>query len=174
MLQHSTMKGMLALTTPQDLFSKLQHDLHRLEADPNDRYAAFDFFVTAYHLLGWLHPDSLPKDAVRDQAAAEAKATLMASQPLLFVAGHIANGSKHHTVHAAKWRHVAGFAARIPTFGNFLWVPRAWAQGAWADTRLVIELTGEAATLCGFRFIEARSAARKLLSFWEQELASSQ
>ena len=51
-------KGFIPLQTPKDLLAKLEHDLGRMEADPTDAYAAFDFFVTAEHVLDWLHPDS--------------------------------------------------------------------------------------------------------------------
>ena len=40
--------GFFALGTPADLLKKLRHDFS---------YAAFDFFVTAEHLLDWKYPD---------------------------------------------------------------------------------------------------------------------
>jgi hypothetical protein len=43
--------GFAELQTPCDLLRKLQHDISRMAADSGDSYAAFDFFVTAEHLL---------------------------------------------------------------------------------------------------------------------------
>ena len=33
------------------------HDLERMRGGPEDAYAAFDFFVTADHIVDWLLPD---------------------------------------------------------------------------------------------------------------------
>jgi hypothetical protein len=46
-------KGIFALRTAKDLFGKLEHDLVRVKKNPADSYAAFDFFVTAFHLKEW-------------------------------------------------------------------------------------------------------------------------
>jgi hypothetical protein len=48
--------GVFELRTPEDLLGKLRVDLKRLEADPLDQYAAFDFFVSASHMPDWLSP----------------------------------------------------------------------------------------------------------------------
>src|SRR4051794_7798333 len=77
-------KGFASLETPRELLRKVQHDFERLQANPADSYAAFDFFVTAYHLLEWLHPG----DPIA--MGAEEKRT-----PLLQVCSHLANGAKH-------------------------------------------------------------------------------
>lgn len=45
------MKGFFHLKTPADLLHKLHHDLDVLEAEPEDTYAAFNFFVTAVFAL---------------------------------------------------------------------------------------------------------------------------
>jgi len=50
------MKGLFQLQTARDLLAKLGHDYERLRNSPNDAYVAFDFFVTAEHILDWLHP----------------------------------------------------------------------------------------------------------------------
>ena len=44
-------KGFFSLKTPHDLLTKLEADRDRIEADPLDVYAAFDFCVTAWHLV---------------------------------------------------------------------------------------------------------------------------
>ena len=42
------------LETPADLLGKMRHDLDRLEADPSDEYAAWDFFIEAHHIREWV------------------------------------------------------------------------------------------------------------------------
>jgi hypothetical protein len=44
-------KGFGDLQTVADLFSKLEHDLGRMNASPEDTYTAFDYFVTAEHII---------------------------------------------------------------------------------------------------------------------------
>lgn len=50
-------KGFATLQTAGDLLRKVRHDYQRLRSAPEDAYAAFDFFVSAYHMLDWLHPN---------------------------------------------------------------------------------------------------------------------
>ncbi|MGQ3685240.1 MAG: hypothetical protein ACUBOA_09600 [Candidatus Loosdrechtia sp.] len=57
----STYKGFGELKVPRDLLNKLEHDIKRMENSPQDQYAAFDFFVTAEHLVDWVHPDNKDK-----------------------------------------------------------------------------------------------------------------
>jgi len=82
-------KGLFRLQTPPDLLSKLRHDFGRLEKDPLDEYAAFDFFVTAYHLLDWIYPDA------EDVHNRDIRRQVEQDNALLQVCSHIANGSKH-------------------------------------------------------------------------------
>ena len=69
------------LQTARDLLAKLQHDFERLEADQNDDYAAWDFFVTAEHMRDWI-----------DRPGGQSRP---ASSPLLKTVSHLANGGKH-------------------------------------------------------------------------------
>ncbi len=49
-------KAWFELRTPADLLAKLKADGERLRAEPADSHAAFDFFVTAWHLADWVYP----------------------------------------------------------------------------------------------------------------------
>ena len=44
------MKGLFDLNSADDLCRKLEADYHRVSENPGDRFAAFDFVVTAWHL----------------------------------------------------------------------------------------------------------------------------
>ncbi len=54
----SKFQGFFELATPPDLLKKLRHDLSRVQQNLTDSYAAFDFFVTAEHILDWKYPDT--------------------------------------------------------------------------------------------------------------------
>jgi hypothetical protein len=71
----STMPGALHLKTPRDLFANLGHDLEQLKQRPDDPYAAFNFFVTAEHILDWLHPAGRSIEPIR-RAARDAELLL--------------------------------------------------------------------------------------------------
>lgn len=44
-----------SLDTSTDLL-KLKHDYERIKMDPTDQYVAFDFFITAEHIIDWVLP----------------------------------------------------------------------------------------------------------------------
>jgi hypothetical protein len=48
-------KGAFELRTPCQLFDKLEADFKRVQSDSLDSFAAYDFFVTAWHLVEWKH-----------------------------------------------------------------------------------------------------------------------
>src|SRR5713226_6055099 len=79
-------KGLFQLQTPRDLLAKLGHDYQRMKQAPDDPYTAFDFFVTAEHMLDWLHPGAAGK------AGRTAERN---SQIFLQVVSHLATGAKH-------------------------------------------------------------------------------
>ena len=51
-----TMKGAFTLQTPHDLLEKLESDYDALMQDRNNPYLAYNFFVTAEHMLDWVYP----------------------------------------------------------------------------------------------------------------------
>jgi hypothetical protein len=59
-----------------------------------DTYAAFDFFVTADHMLDWILPD------YAGQSQAQARKLRREGNRLLQVASHLGNGAKHFRVTA--------------------------------------------------------------------------
>ena len=75
----------------RDLLEKLEWEFQRLSDEPNNKFSAFNFFVTAEHLLDWVHPGqrSNARDARR------------ASEPLLQVISHLCNRAKHLRLRAA-------------------------------------------------------------------------
>ena len=92
----SNFKGFAELRDPRDLVQKLEYDLDRIRKSPKDQYAAFDFFVTAEHIVDWIHPnDRKEREAVRS------------SSSLLRITSHLANGVKHFEAKAKHHKSVS-------------------------------------------------------------------
>jgi hypothetical protein len=140
------------LQTPGDLLEKLRHDLKRLEDSPADVYAAFDFFVTAEHMLDWIYPNG-PKRREQERK----------SNILLPICSHIANGAKHFQ---ANYKHHQSVSAIVSQEGGFQ--PSAFQPSAFPVSTLVIQLDSQAAAELGTGpEIECLELARRVLKFWE-------
>lgn len=163
------MKGLGSLNTPRALFNKLGHDRGRLEADPADEYAAFDFFVTAYHMLEWVHPNGARNDA----GQASKRRLIMNKERLLTIAAELANGVKHFE------RFSYSGVVNVETAGGY-WPRGYWPRGYWPagywprgfrkEPKLIIKLsTAEARFFGNAPSLVAVDAARKLCAFWKTE-----
>lgn len=143
------------LQTPADLLAKLRHDRSRMEANPSDQYAAFDFFVSAEHMADWVLPGRDNRKARRD---------LRDSNVLLGVTSHIANGSKHFIADMPHHRSVNHVDAPPDL------IQPGWVQPDWVQTgELIITLEGSAATRLGAS-LRVRNLADQILEFWESDL----
>jgi hypothetical protein len=150
-----TFKGFFELLTVKDLFAKLERDSVRIQNNPLDVDAAFDFFVTAYHMLDWLHPgpgNSHKRKEIEDHSV------------LLQVTSHLANGSKHFEATASKHKSVAKTVSRP---GGFQ--PGAFQANAFDVGELVVHLEGDVAADLGTS-ISVVELARRLVAFWQQKL----
>jgi len=163
--------GFFDLASPADVLAKLRHDFSRVLDNPLDTYAAFDFFVTAEHLLDWVFPG----------AANRVERTRMReSSALLRVTSHLASGAKHFRVEASHHRsvghertHDGGFAA-----GDF--DPRDFDTSS-----LVVGLQSEDASELGIEGalqddpsgygmeIRVCELAQRVLDHWESEITGS-
>ena len=148
------MKGLFDLRSADDLCRKLEHDYGRVQANPADRFAAFDFVVTAWHLLEWRLPGNGRK-AARD--------ALCSQNPILGVCEHLAVGAKHFEPSNPKLDSVAD------THGDGPWASGAWEQGTWADgvwaEILTVSLDGAAATALGPQ-LTMLELADVVMAFW--------
>jgi hypothetical protein len=147
-------KGIFALRTATDLFGKLERDLQRVKDNPADSYAAFDFFVTAFHLWDWkgkkqvFVPNKLPQP---DKATWE-------------VCAQLANGSKHFelfdTYSSVKRTKLTGAAFQADAFQ-----PNAFQVG-----HLIVRLEAEPARHLGSTSIRVDVLAERLVKFWRSRL----
>ena len=149
----SRFKGFFELKTPSDLLAKLQHDYQRLQSSPTDTYAAFDFFITGYHILDWLYPD----DKTRQKQEKD-------KEILLRVISHIANGSKHFEAKDKNLQSVADTKVQEGVFQG-----DAFQENAFQVGKLIIQLDGEAALKFGAE-VECLALATQVLQYWENRL----
>ena len=165
------MKGMGPLQTPGDLLEKMKHDLERLRARPNDGYAAFDFFVAAYHMLDWVSPVPSRKADIKAYGKAKARHKAITDrESLLLIAGHLADSGKHFE--ATMHDEVSATFATAGYFPPGYFPPSYFPKGYFAESELVIRMTDAGAKLLGgTKEINALAAAERLYAFWASELA---
>jgi hypothetical protein len=152
------MEGTFELRTPQDLLEKLRFDLRELGNDPTNSYLAFNFFVTAEHMKGWIFPGKSNKSVRED---------LEKSSILLQVCSHVANGSKHFQVEAKHHRSVVGTAKTGGYWGSRYWASNYWSRKYFAKGALIIVLQGDAEQQLGAT-INALDLALRVVEFWAQ------
>jgi hypothetical protein len=141
--------GIFYLNTAADLREKLRRDLAKMKAEPLNADAAFNFFVTAEHMLDWVYPkenDTQKKTDTRNQSV------------LLQVCSHLANGAKHFEATAKRHKSVSG--TRVADGLFHLLGPRVRRQ-------LTITLKGDAATQFG-PTIEAIQLADMIMVYWDK------
>jgi hypothetical protein len=153
------MIGMFGLTTSQDLLAKLRCDYQRLQKHPNNAHVAFDFFVTAEHLLDWLYPGKANK-AKREQ--------LRQQEILLQIVSHIASGAKHFDDLARHHQSVGHTGQHGGFWGASFWAPRYFSSRYWGGRRMVVTLSGQAAIALG-QTITVLDLATKILNYWETQ-----
>jgi hypothetical protein len=143
-------KGFFELQTPADLLAKLRHDYQRLKDSPTDTYAAFDFFVTGYHMLDWVYPNDKKKQEQEEKASV-----------LLQICSHIANGVKHFHATAKKHQSLADVRVQEGAFQR-----NAFQADAFQVEALIIQLDGQASAHFGAE-VECLALATPVLQHWE-------
>ena len=147
-------KAFFDLQTPQDLLRKLRHDFGRLKESPVDSYAAFDFFVTAYHMLEWRYRD-------RNKAEERTQTYEKKENWFLPVCRQLANGAKHFQA--------GGGAVKDTIVHQGAFDPAAFDPDSFDVGELRVELDGEAAREFGAS-IGVLELADKALHFWEEHV----
>ena len=148
------MAGLFDLVSANDLCAKLDHDYRKVKASPSDVFAAFDFIVTAWHLLEWRYPNSEGR-AVRQ--------SLCEQYPVIGLCEHLCVSGKHYTPSNPKLQSLEG-SFRRSAWKRGVWAPGVWALGTWLD-ELVIELSGPARVQFGER-LTMEEFADHVMEFW--------
>ncbi len=148
-------KGIFNLRTAKDLFEKLQRDFKRVTENPADSDAAFDFFVTAFHLWDWKGRNNffVPKDLPQPD-----KATWQ-------VCRQLANGSKHFEADDSHGS-VKGTKLRDGAFQTGVLQSNTFQSGY-----LVVRVEAEPARQLGSNSIRVDILAKRLVEFWRSRLS---
>jgi hypothetical protein len=145
----SRFQGFGELKTPRDLVKKLEHDFERIRSTPQDQYAAFDFFVTAEHIVDWIYPTDKKK---REEQRA---------LPLLGLISHIANGAKHFEATAKHHDFVTDVE-------KSRYVEADYVEEDYFDDPLLIHLSSKHQEYFGTSCIEVITFAAKVLQYWRE------
>lgn len=150
------MRGFFRLNEPEDLLAKLKSDFNRIMAAPSDPYPAFDFFVTAEHLLDWLYPG---KEGQQQRTARRE------AEPLLQIVSHIAAGAKHRNPEASRHKSVERAEAVGTPYSNS-------AYGADTDGPgpLVVHLDENTTARLGISSITTAGLAHRILEYWTNNM----
>ena len=119
------------ITTPVDLFRKIESDLAELEASHQDVKVAFNFFVSIEHLPDWLGLRYM----VRENCT-------------LRIVSHIANGAKHLNINEKRHTSVTGTE-------KSRYVEEGWVEPGYFAEPLIIYLSDEESEELGFSEIDA-------------------
>ena len=120
-----------------------------MESSPNDQYAAFDFFVTAEHIIDWIYPDSRPD-----------RQSLRSSKAILRVTSHIANGAKHFEAKASHHKSVARIEKER-------YVKPGYVEEGYFEDPIMVQLTEEEAKQLNAELhVKATWLAHKVIEYW--------
>jgi hypothetical protein len=150
--------GYFSLGTVDDLFFKMERDLRRLEASPLDVDMAFNFFITAEHLLDWKYPG----DGNKTRRAEERNKSV-----LLQIVWDLASGAKHFETRKNHKSVARTDQVERSYWPRGFWKPGYWKPGFWGSVEvLVIALEGDAAKEFGSS-IDVVPLARCVLQYWK-------
>lgn len=147
-------RGFFGLRTPHDLLRKMVHDHARLAANPKDTYAAFDFFVTANHLVDWIWSSATSKQLKDNRREV----------PLLRICEHLADGAKHFLL-TRPHQGVDGATRSSGAFDPGVFEPSAFDVG-----ELTVELEPAEAADLGVARLSAEQLASRVLNYWMQRI----
>ena len=148
------MRGLFDLLSGDNLCAKLEHDYERVLSNTADVFAAFDFLVTAWHLLEWKYPGNSSKKQRED---------ICKKYPILALCEHLAVSGKHFEP-TNKKLHSVSETHRDSCWKRGVWAPGVWQRGVWKDD-LVVELTGEARVAFGDK-LTMKELADLVMAFW--------
>jgi hypothetical protein len=152
------MRGFFSLSTPSDLFRKLESDFERVLENPKDVYAAFDFCVTAWHLVDWMFPDTKSPE----------RATMLKRHPILRACEHLAVGAKHFEPNSDRHNSVSSMAD-TSVWGHGVWEKGVWGANVWSG-ELSVRLDGDAKEALGASLL-FQDFSVKVMATWRGELS---
>jgi len=143
------------LQTAPDWLQRLEREIQKFRATPNDRDAAINFFIAAESMLDWKHPGD---------GNASIRMTVRDSEPLLKVIWDLASVAKHREVRPN--HHSVDDSGVIGEFfgGGFF--------GGDFFGALSVKLKGPAAAQFGAS-VPAIELAERAVTYWKAHAQSS-
>ncbi len=135
----------------------MRRDFERLKSKPLSSDAAFNFFVTAEHMLDWVYPKRINK---------EKRTNARKKSVVLQVCSHLANGAKHFELEGRHHNSVSSTGAGVGWSREGFFAPDYFADG-YFEERLVVSLKGDAAKELG-QSIGAIELAEKVIAYWDK------
>ena len=123
--------------------------MEHLRAAPNDVDHAFNFFVTAEHMLDWRYPGKRGQSKIQQEKR----------KPLLQLVSHIANGAKHFVT---KPSHQS-----VASTGLMARHPNPMMQRIFPSELSVVAVGAAGEALGGSR-ITALALAEQVYAYWQQ------
>jgi len=142
-------KGFIELKSVSDYWKKLLFDYTELKKRDKDTYIAFNFFVTAYHLLDWVFEGNYSDER-----------TELNKVPILKICNHIANGIKHFEPK----RHSS--VKEIKKKGLY---EEGFYEEGFYENPITIYIDDDFISEIG-NSIRISDLARMVMEFWEKEL----
>jgi hypothetical protein len=128
-----------------------------LKRESDNAYTAFNFFVTAEHILDWLYPKRVNKNK---------REKMREGSQILKVCSHIANGAKHFEIEDKHHNSVLKTEREGGYFPKNYFHKIYFAKGYFKEARLVVRLSGEAKKSLGAT-VDVVSLASQILQLWE-------
>lgn len=142
-------RGFIELNNVSDYWKKLLFDYNELKKDNENTYKAFNFFVTAYHLLDWIFEGKYPDERIE-----------LNKISILKICNHIANGIKHFEPD----RH--GSVIEIEKQEYF---EKGCVEDGYVESPIMIYLEDDYISEFG-NYIPISDLADKIIKFWNNEL----
>jgi hypothetical protein len=134
----------------------LNREHERLSDDPTNSDVAFNLFVTAEHLLDWLHPGN----ANRAKRSTTRNASL-----ILQICSHTANGAKHFEVEDKRHTSVSDTSQTAGYHPPGYFPAGYMPTNYFPESRLVVRLEGAARQKYGDT-ISAEALGQLIVDYW--------
>lgn len=144
-------KGFIELRSIQDYWDKLLFDYSELKEKNENVYVAFNFFVTAYHLLDWVFEGKYSDER-----------TQLNNKPIVKICNHISNGIKHFETDSHRHNSVKEIEKER-------YVKKGYVQDGYFESPIIIYLDENLKSEFGDS-IEISELADKVMDFWKFEL----
>ncbi len=143
--------GFVEIKSVPDYWKKLNFDFSKLRVNDNDTYLAFNFFVTAYHMIDWIF-----------EAKHHEERSDLNNEPIMKICNHIVSGIKHFVPGSKRHNSVVEIEKER-------YVEDGYAEEGYFEDPILIYLDEKFESEFG-KSIKVIELATRVMSFWDTEL----